>query len=233
MRVILLERVGRYGTIGDECVVKDGYARNYLLPQGKALRATEANRKKFAAERTVIEKRNDERREEAAGIAAGLNGHSVIMIRQAGETGQLYGSVSTRDISGALADDGFSVLKSQIDLTNPIKTVGVHEVALRLHPEVAVSVVINVARSEDEALRQSKGEDMTVVNYDDEDERKAAAAAVAAAESAEAEETGETEEADEIAASEDKPEAEENAAEKSDSEEKPAEASVDEPETEA
>ncbi len=190
MKVILLERVGRHGTIGDEAVVKDGYARNYLLPQGKALRATEANRKKFAAERAVIEKRNEERRNEAAGIASGLNGHTVVMIRQAGETGQLYGSVSTRDISDALAADGFTVSKSQVDLALPIKTVGVHEVALHLHPEVAVSVVVNVARSEDEAQRQSKGEDMTVINYDDED-----AAAAAAAAAAEATEEAETEEA--------------------------------------
>ena len=170
MRVILLERVGRHGTIGDECTVKDGYARNFLLPQGKALRATEANRKKFEAERAVIEKRNEERRNQAAGIAEGLNGHTVIMIRQAGENGQLYGSVSTRDISDALATDGYAVLKAQIDLANPIKTVGLHTVALSLHPEVEVSVLVNVARSEDEAQRQSKGEDMTVVSYDDEDE---------------------------------------------------------------
>ena len=179
MRVILLERVGRHGSIGDEATVKDGYARNFLLPQGKALRATEANRKKFEAERTVIEKRNEERRNEAAGIAAGLNGHSVIMVRQAGETGQLYGSVSTRDIADALATDGYTVLKSQVDLANPIKTVGVHEVALSLHPEVEVSITVNVARSEDEALRQAKGEDMTVVSYDDEDEAEAAAEAEA------------------------------------------------------
>ncbi len=177
MRVILLERVGRHGSIGDEATVKDGYARNFLLPQGKALRATEANRKKFEAERTVIEKRNEERRNEAAGIASGLNGHSVIMVRQAGETGQLYGSVSTRDIADALATDGYTVLKSQVDLANPIKTVGVHEVALSLHPEVEVTISVNVARSEDEALRQAKGEDMTVVSYDDEDEAEAAAEA--------------------------------------------------------
>lgn len=174
MRVILLERVGRHGSIGDETTVKDGYARNFLLPQGKALRATEANRKKFEAERTIIEKRNEERRNEAAGIATGLNGHSVIMVRQAGETGQLYGSVSTRDIADALGADGYTVLKSQVDLANPIKTVGVHNVALSLHPEVEVSITVNVARSEDEALRQAKGEDMTVFSYDDEDERVAA-----------------------------------------------------------
>lgn len=188
MRVILLERVGRHGAIGDECTVKNGYARNFLLPQGKALRATEANRKKFEAERVVIEKRNEERRTEAAGIAAGLNGHLVTMIRQAGETGQLYGSVSTRDIADALEADGFHVLKAQVDMANPIKTVGVHRIALSLHPEVAVSVVVNVARSEDEALRQAKGEDMTVVSYNDEEE----AAASHKAEAAEGEEADET-----------------------------------------
>ncbi len=201
MRVILLERVGRHGTIGDEAIVKDGYARNYLLPQHKALRATEANRKKFEAERVVIEKRNEERRNEAAGIANGLNGHLVRMIRQAGETGQLYGSVSSRDISEALGVDGFTVLKSQIDLANPIKMVGLHTVALNLHPEVAVSILVNVARSEDEAHRQAKGEDMTVLNYDDEDER--AAAKAAEIEAAEAAETAEDEAAEDETAESD------------------------------
>src|ERR1700750_2630483 len=108
MKVILLERVGRMGHIGDEVTVKDGYARNFLLPEHKALRATEANRKKFEAERTVIEKRNADRREAAAGIAEGLNGHTVVLIRQAGETGQLYGSVQARDAAHALVSDGFS-----------------------------------------------------------------------------------------------------------------------------
>ncbi len=168
MKVILLERVGRTGHIGDEVNVKDGFARNYLLPQGKALRATEANRHKFARDRADIEKRNQERREAAAGIALGLNGKSVIIIRQAGETGQLYGSVSSRDVADALAADGFTVARSQVDLANPIKTVGVHTVALHLHAEVAVSVTVNVARSEDEAVRQAKGEDLTAINYDDE-----------------------------------------------------------------
>lgn len=187
MRVILLERVGRHGTIGDEASVRNGYARNYLFPQGKALRATDANRRKFAVERAAIEKRNEERRNEAAGIASGLNGHLVTMVRQAGETGQLYGSVSTRDIADALEADGFHVLKSQVDMANPIKTVGVHHVALALHPEVAVSVIVNVARSEDEALRQAKGEDMTVVSYDDEaDEAVAEAAAPEGEEATEA-----------------------------------------------
>ncbi|MBI4921347.1 MAG: 50S ribosomal protein L9 [Devosia nanyangense] len=168
MKVILLERVGKSGHIGDEVVVKDGYARNFLLPQHKALRATEANRKKFAVERVSIEKRNAERRDAAAGIAAGLNGRTVVIIRQAGETGQLYGSVSSRDVADALTADGFSVARSQVDLANPIKTVGMHSVALHLHAEVAVSVNVNVARSEDEATRQAKGEDLTVPTFDDE-----------------------------------------------------------------
>ncbi|RUT28539.1 50S ribosomal protein L9 [Arsenicitalea aurantiaca] len=170
MKVILLERVGRMGHIGDEVNVKDGFARNFLLPQGKALRATEANRKRFEAERQTIEKRNDERREKAAGIASGLNGRTVTMIRQAGETGQLYGSVSSRDVVEALAADGFTVQRSQVDLMNPIKTVGLHSVALNLHAEVEVTVTVNVARSEDEAERQSRGEDLTVQSYDDDED---------------------------------------------------------------
>src|SRR3569623_2325401 len=161
MKVIQLERTGKHGHIGDEVNVKDGYARNFLLPQGKALRATEANRKKFVVERVSIEKRNAERREAAAGIASGLNGKTVVIIRQAGETGLLYGSVSSRDVADALSADGFSVARSQVDLANPIKTVGVHSVPLHLHAEVAVSVNVNVARSDDEAERQSKGEDLT------------------------------------------------------------------------
>src|SRR4051812_24183731 len=168
MKVILLERVGKHGHIGDEVSVKDGYARNFLLPQQKALRATEANRKKFAVERVSIEKRNTERREAAAGIATGLNGKTVIIIRQAGETGQLYGSVSSRDVADALNAEGFTVARSQVDLADPIKTVGLHSVALHLHAEVAVTVNVNVARSEDEAVRQQKGEDLTVQTFDDE-----------------------------------------------------------------
>jgi len=168
MKVILLERVGRSGHIGDEVTVKDGFARNYLLPQGKALRATEANRKRFETERAAIEKRNADRREAAAGIASGLNGKTVVIIRQAGETGQLYGSVSSRDVADALNAEGFSVARSQVDLANPIKTVGMHAVALHLHAEVAVSVNVNVARSDDEAERQSRGEDLTVQTFDDE-----------------------------------------------------------------
>ncbi|KRA45884.1 50S ribosomal protein L9 [Devosia sp. Root635] len=170
MKVILLERVGRTGSIGDEVAVKDGFARNFLLPQGKALRATEANRKKFEAERAHIEKRNDDRKNAAAGIAEGLNGREVVIIRQAGETGQLYGSVASRDIVEALAADGFTIQRSQVDLADPIKSVGVHTVALNLHAEVAVTITVNVARSEDEAARQSAGEDVTVTVYEDDAE---------------------------------------------------------------
>ena len=166
MKVILLERVGRTGNIGDEVNVKDGFARNFLLPQGKALRATEANRKRFENERAHIEQRNEERRNAAAGIAEGLNGHTVVMIRQAGETGQLYGSVAARDVVEALAKDGFTVQRNQVEMPEPIKSVGVHTVALSLHPEVAVSITVNVARSEDEATRQAAGEDVTVHSFE-------------------------------------------------------------------
>ncbi len=175
MKVILLERVGRLGSLGDEVTVKNGYGRNYLLPQGKAIRSTEANRVRFDKERDSIEKRNVERRESAAGIAEGLNGASVVMIRQASEAGTLYGSVSSRDIADGLNDAGFSVLKSHVDLPLPIKTVGIHEVALNLHAEVMVSVSVNVARSEVEAERQEQGEDMTVFSFDDEADAAAAA----------------------------------------------------------
>ena len=187
MKVILLERVGKHGHIGDEVTVKDGYARNFLLPQQKALRATEANRKRFENERANIEQRNTERREAAAGIASGLNGHTVVMIRQAGETGQLYGSVSSRDVAEALSADGFSVARSQVDLANPIKTVGLHVVHLHLHAEVEVTVNVNVARSDDEAARQAKGEDLTVQTYGEEANEVFRAGQAEAAAEAEAE----------------------------------------------
>lgn len=168
MKVILLERVGRLGTIGDEVNVKDGFARNFLLPQGKALRANNANRKRFEAEREQIEQRNAERRDNAMAVAEAVNGRKVVMIRQAGETGVLYGSVTSRDISDALAADNIEVAKSQVDLSTPIKNVGLHNVVLNLHAEVESSITVNVARSEDEAERQAAGEDLTVVSYDDE-----------------------------------------------------------------
>lgn len=170
MKVILLERVGRMGTIGDEVTVKDGFARNFLLPQGKALRASEANRSKFEAERQTIEARNAERRSEAEKNAESLDGKTIVMVRQAGETGQLYGSVTARDIADALAAEGEKVERSQVDLEGPIKTVGLHEVALNLHAEVAVKVTVNVARSADEAERQANGENLARKDYNDEEE---------------------------------------------------------------
>lgn len=168
MKVILLERVGRLGTIGNEVTVKDGFARNFLLPQGKALRANNANRARFEAERGQIEQRNAERRDSAMAVAEAVNGRKVTIIRQAGETGVLYGSVSSRDISEALAADNIEVTKSQVDLALPIKNVGLHNVVLTLHAEVDSSIIVNVARSTDEAVRQATGEDMTVVSYDEE-----------------------------------------------------------------
>lgn len=193
MQVILLERVGRLGSIGDQVTVKDGFARNFLLPQGKALRANDSNRVRFESERAAIESRNAEKREAAAGIAKGINGASVIVIRSAGENGHLYGSVSSRDISDSLISQGFEVTKTQVDLPLPIKTVGVHAVALNLHPEVEVNVSVNVARSDAEAERQAAGEDLTNINYDaEEDAAEAAAAEAAAAAAFENEEDAET-----------------------------------------
>jgi large subunit ribosomal protein L9 len=164
MEVILLERVQRLGQMGDVVRVRDGFARNFLLPQGKALRATEANRKRFESERTNLEARNLERRSEAEQVAAKLNGQSFVVVRQAAETGQLYGSVSTRDLAETMDAAGFKVERSQVALNQPIKTIGLHTVAIVLHPEVEASVTVNVARSGDEAERQARGEDLTVAN---------------------------------------------------------------------
>jgi large subunit ribosomal protein L9 len=163
MEVILLERIARLGQMGDVVRVRDGYARNFLLPGGKALRATEANRKQFESQRSHLEARNLERKQEAEAVAGKINGQSFVIVRQAGETGQLYGSVSARDLAEAMEAGGFSVARNQVALNQPIKTIGLHTVHIALHPEVDVSVTVNVARSEDEAERQSKGEDLTVV----------------------------------------------------------------------
>jgi large subunit ribosomal protein L9 len=161
MQVILLERIAKLGQIGDEVTVKDGFARNYLLPTGRALRANAANRARFEAERADIEARNAERKSAAEEIAGGLNGKTIIVVRSAGETGQLYGSVSTRDIAELLTAEGFNVSRNQVDLKNPIKAIGMHEVDIILHPEVETKVVLNIARSTDEAERQAAGEDLT------------------------------------------------------------------------
>ncbi len=161
MQVILLERIARLGQMGDVVRVRDGYARNFLLPQGKALRATKDNSKRFEAERAQLEARNLDRKNEAGEVAAKLDGKAFIVIRQAGETGQLYGSVTARDLADAVTAGGFSVGRAQVVLHQPIKTIGLHTVAIALHPEVESKVTVNVARSEDEALRQARGEDLT------------------------------------------------------------------------
>ncbi|MBV6656509.1 MAG: 50S ribosomal protein L9 [Devosiaceae bacterium] len=166
MDVILLERVAKLGQMGETVKVKDGYARNFLLPTGKALRATKTNLAKFEAERAQLEARNLERKQEAESVASQLEGTSYIIIRSAGETGQLYGSVAARDIAEVATDGGVSVSRAQVRLDRAIKTIGLHEVLIQLHPEVEVSVTVNVARSEDEAERQAAGEDLTVQDYD-------------------------------------------------------------------
>ena len=161
MEVILLERISRLGQMGDTVRVRDGFARNFLLPQGKALRANEANKKKFEGQRSQLEARNLERRTEAQAGADKLDGKSFIVVRSAGETGQLYGSVSTRDISDLLTAEGFSVSRNQVELNQPIKSIGLTNVAIALHPEVEVTVTLNIARSTDEAERQARGETLT------------------------------------------------------------------------
>lgn len=161
MEVILLERVAKLGQMGETVRVRDGYGRNYLLARGKALRATEENKKRFETQRAQLETRNLELKREADAVAETLNGHSVVILRQSGESGVLYGSVSTRDIAEALSADGFSVDRGQITLNAPIKTLGLHTVPVVLHPEVSVTVSVNVARSAEEAERQVRGENVT------------------------------------------------------------------------
>ena len=166
MEVILLQRVPKLGQMGETVRVKDGYARNFLLPGGKALRATENNKKRFEGQKADLEARNLELRGEAEHVAERLNGETFVIIRQAGETGHLYGSVSTRDIAEALSTGGFMTERSQVQLTAPIKTLGVHTLPIQLHPEVEVQVKINVARSAEEAERQARGEDVNVIERD-------------------------------------------------------------------
>jgi large subunit ribosomal protein L9 len=180
MEVILLERIARLGQMGDVVRVRDGYARNFLLPQGKALRANDANRKKFEAEKVHLEARNLERMSEAQQVGVRLGGQSFVVVRQAGETGQLYGSVTSRDLAELMEAAGFSVARSQIDLNVPLKTIGIHQVRIVLHSEVDTHVSVNVARSEDEAARQARGEDVTMGEAGEAAEESAAAEAPAA-----------------------------------------------------
>jgi large subunit ribosomal protein L9 len=161
MQVILLERIGRLGQMGEVVRVKDGYARNFLLPRGKALRATEANRKVFESQRAQLEARNLELKSEAEKILANLDGKTFIIIRQAGETGQMYGSVATRDIADAITASGISIHRNQVVLTTPIKAIGVHIVPIHLHAEVDARIKLNIARSPEEAERQERGEELT------------------------------------------------------------------------
>jgi large subunit ribosomal protein L9 len=167
MKVILLERVEGRGALGDTITVKDGFARNFLLPTGKALRATEANLKVFDGQRADIEARNEKAKEIASSTGSKLDGTTYIMIRQAGETGQLYGSVSGRDVADAIVAEGGKVDRSQVVLDKPIKTLGVHPVKIKLHAEVAITVTINIARSADEADRQARGENVIASQYDE------------------------------------------------------------------
>jgi len=162
MEVILLERVAKLGQMGETVRVKDGFARNFLLPRGKALRATEANKKRFESQRAQLEARNLELKSEAQKIQTELDGKTFVIIRQAGETGQLYGSVATRDIAEAVSAGGVTIARNQVVLTTPIKSIGLHQVPLHLHPEVDASISLNVARSPEEAERQLRGEEINV-----------------------------------------------------------------------
>ena len=174
MQVILLERIEKLGQMGDLVTVKNGYARNFLVPQGKAMRATKANLTEFERRKIELEAANIKRRDEAQALAEQIDGRSVVIIRQAGESGQLYGSVNNRDITDAFAEEGVNFDRRQVRLTQPLKALGVHDVRVALHPEVDINVKVNIARSEEEAEIQV------------DPERAAAYAAALAAEAAEA-----------------------------------------------
>jgi large subunit ribosomal protein L9 len=176
MEVILLERVAKLGQMGEVVRVKDGFARNFLLPQGKALRATKDNRTKYEGMKAQLETRNLELKKDADSVGGKLNGKSFIIVRQASDVGQLFGSVSARDIADLVTKDGFSVARSQIALQAPIKAIGMHKVPVALHPEVEVTITLNVARNADEAERQARGENVTQRREDTEAEEAAATA---------------------------------------------------------
>jgi large subunit ribosomal protein L9 len=180
MEVILLERVAKLGQMGEVVRVKDGYARNFLLPKGKALRATDDNKKRFESMKTQLEARNLEQRGEAEKVGSKLDGQTFQVLRQASESGQLYGSVSSRDIAALVTEKGFSVNRNQVQLNAPIKTIGTHKVPIALHPEVEVEVTFYVARNADEAQRLARGEDVTVRREGGAEEEEAAEAQAAA-----------------------------------------------------
>jgi large subunit ribosomal protein L9 len=181
MEVILLERIAKLGQMGDVVRVRDGFGRNFLLPQGKALRATDENRARFEQMKSELEARNLERRSEAEKVAEKLNGQSFVAIRQAADTGQLYGSVSTRDIVALLEEEGFRVERSQVVLNTPIKAIGMYTLAIALHPEVDSSVSVTVARSTEEAERIARGEDVLARRDEIEEEEEVTAEEAAAA----------------------------------------------------
>jgi large subunit ribosomal protein L9 len=180
MEVILLERIGKLGQMGDVVRVKDGFARNFLLPRGKALRATADNKKRFEEMKAELHTRNLEMKGEAGKLGSKLDGKTYVVLRQASEAGQLFGSVSTRDIAALLNADGAEVGRSQIVLNAPIKTIGRYKVPLALHPEVEVGITVTVARNADEAERIARGEDVTIRRTEAEEEAAAAAAAAEA-----------------------------------------------------
>ena len=174
MQVILLERVEKLGQMGDEVRVKDGFARNFLLPKKKALRATKTNREYFQIQKAQLETRNLERKKEAEAVAKKLDGKSFQLIRQAGDRGQLYGSVTPRDVAGAIEAGGFNIDRHQVNISQAIKTIGLFNLPVVLHPEVKVTITINVARSEDEAERQARGENVLAERTEQEEAAVAA-----------------------------------------------------------
>jgi large subunit ribosomal protein L9 len=180
MEVILLERIAKLGQMGDVVRVKDGFARNFLLPKGKALRATKDNRSRFEHIKVELETRNLEQKGEAEKVAKKLNGQSFTVLRQAAEGGQLYGSVSPRDIVALVIEKGFAVSRAQIALNTPIKAIGLYKVPVTLHPEVEATIDVTVARNADEAARLARGEDITVARDEDEADAETAAAAAEA-----------------------------------------------------
>ncbi len=214
MDIILLERVEKLGGIGDVVTVKNGYARNYLLPNKKALRANDANKKVFEANRAQIEADNEAKRKEAESASGNVDGKQIVLIRASSASGQLYGSVSVRDIVETLAAEGATVEKSMVILEKPIKTLGVFDVRIRLHPEVSVTVEVNVARSDDEAELQKDGIDVIAQMFEEEQAELAAAALAPESEDdGEETEATETEEASEEATSEEAAEETEESAE--------------------
>ena len=168
MEVVLLERVEKLGQMGDVVSVKPGYGRNYLLPQGKALRATKANMAQFEAQRAQLEARNLEQKKEAEAVAAKLDGQQFVLIRSASEMGALYGSVTTRDVADAATENGFSVDRRQVNLDKPVKELGLHDIRVILHPEVSATVTINVARSNEEAELQATGKSIQEARAEEE-----------------------------------------------------------------